>query len=613
MAMRGLKLWQKLGLTEKLNSSTLSGAYHEFGAICHSFRSLCSVAAAQSSSECSARGYRNSDSIKLRSFSSRKENYGAGTEDVRNSKYKRPSGQEQLTFTGTKGKVARDEADLSTSGPEKISSSSRRKEKPSVYTTSDYVDYRGMQLVFLGTSSSIPTLKRNTSCIALRLEGSIFLFDCGEGAVRQILKTPMKHYDIGHIFLTHMHGDHIFGLPGLLCRLGLKEFQNKEPIQIYGPQGLRQWIRTTLKASHARVHPKYVVHELHLRKKSTNVAHSWNYVDANHEDELPGRDIQRSEDGLWQVLNDSKYVVRASFLRHSIPCWGYVVEERTRRGRFDVERARQHGVKPGKFFRMLEAGDSVMLADGNIVYPSDVLGTPRRGRKVVILGDTCDSKSMMAAAQEADVVVHEATVLEQDASEVLQRGHSTARMAGQFARDIKAGTLVLTHFSRKLDGALYVDERSQTRETIGHLVASAQEAFEKDNVIAAEDMMAITIELEDKAPLKDSQHLRPSSESEEAKNPQRKVGRHSTSSDLDDSSSRKDVLGGQSVPSQLEKKASRSSVRRPSSTSEVDQKPFNRSARSRHLSPAQLTDKTVFKNLQKRRASRPPRSSFLSE
>lgn len=156
-------------------------------------------------------------------------------------------------------------------------------------------------------------------------------------------------------------------------------------------------------------------------------------------------------------------------------------------------------------------------------------------------------------------------------------------------------------------------QRSQTRETIGHLVASAQEAFEKDNVIAAEDMMAITIELEDKAPLKDSQHLRPSSESEEAKNPQRKVGRHSTSSDLDDSSSRKDVLGGQSVPSQLEKKASRSSVRRPSSTSEVDQKPFNRSARSRHLSPAQLTDKTVFKNLQKRRASRPPRSSFLSE
>ncbi|KAG6556446.1 hypothetical protein Mapa_002389 [Marchantia paleacea] len=607
MAMRGLKLWRKLGLTEKLNPSVLSGAFHEFGAFHCSLRSLCTLAAAQSSSESSARGYRNSVFIKLSSFSSRKESTGAGTEDVPNPKHKRSPGQEKSTYTGTKGKVARDEADLSTSGPEKSSGSSRRVEKPSVYTTSDFVDYRGMQLVFLGTSSSIPTLKRNTSCIALRL-GSIFLFDCGEGAVRQILKTPMKHYDIGHIFVTHMHGDH----EGLLCRLGLKEFQNKEPIQLYGPQGLRQWIRTTLKGSHARVHPKYVVHELHLRKKSSNVAHSWNFVDANHEDELPGRDIQRSEDGLWQVLNDNKYVVRASFLKHSIPCWGYVVEERTRRGRFDVERARQHGVKPGKFFRMLEAGDSVMLADGKIVYPSDVLGTPRRGRKVVILGDTCDSKSMMAAAQEADVVVHEATVLEQDASEVLQRGHSTAKMAGQFARDIKAGTLVLTHFSRKLDGALYVDERSHARETIGHLVASAQEAFEKDNVIAAEDMMAITIELEDKAPLKDSQHLIPSSESEEAKYPQRRSVRHLTSSDLNESSSRKNVLGGQSVPSQLDQNASRSSVRRPSSTSEVDQKPLKKTARSRHLSPAQLRDKTVFKNLQKRRSSRPRRSSYVS-
>ncbi|CAM6100515.1 unnamed protein product [Calypogeia fissa] len=374
-------------------------------------------------------------------------------------------------------------------------------EKPSVYVTSDYVDHRGMQLVFLGTSSSIPTWNRSTSCIALRLEGSIFLFDCGEGAVRQILRTPVKHYDISNIFITHLHGDHIYGLPGLLCRIGLKEFQSKDPIHIYGPQGLRQWIRSTLNASHARVHPKYVVHEMILKKKASDITQSWNVLEENHADELPGKDIRRSASGLWHIYEDDRYKVTANFLRHTIPCWGYVVEEHPRRGRFQVERALEAGVKPGRYFRMLETGQPVTLACGKVVSPSDVLGPPRRGRKVVILGDTCDPRSMVAAAKEADVVVHEATVLQQDALETSQRGHSTAEMAGEFARTINAGTLVLTHFSRKLDGAVFVDERSRIRNTMEDLVSSAQRSFGKPSVIAAEDFMAITIQLVDKPPV----------------------------------------------------------------------------------------------------------------
>ncbi|KAL2631563.1 hypothetical protein R1flu_016249 [Riccia fluitans] len=569
--MRGLNLWRKLiAADRRFDGGCQRAALPDFRALSCRLRFLCPLALSPNSSKYSSRSYGASAPHTTRASNkvfSTKETGGRKREDV--SKYK-----------------SRGPSNLATS---KLANGvgSRKEEKPHVYVTSDFADYRGMQLVFLGTSSSIPTLWRSTSCIALRLEGSIFLFDCGEGAVRQILKTPMKHYDIGNIFVTHMHGDHIYGLPGLLCRLGLKEFQNKEPIQIYGPQGLRQWIRATLEASHARVHPKYAVHELHLKKKKTNVARSWNYIEGNHEDELPGRDIQRSEDGLWQVMKDDKYTVRAGFLRHSIPCWGYVVEEHTRRGRFDVERARQAGVKPGKYFRMLEAGDSVMLADGTIVYPTDVLGPPRRGRKVVILGDTCDSKSLRAAAMEADVLVHEATVLEQDAAEVLQRGHSTARMAGAFARDIKADSLVLTHFSRKLDGAVFVDERSTVRETMGDLVSSAQEAFEKDNVIAAEDMMAITVQLEDKPPLKDAQNMMhsPSYGQESEAAVQKRVFRHASSSEFD-----KDVV--------LDSKRDEGEL-------------LGKKSRSKRLSPAHLRDKTVFRNLQKRHSSRPRRATSV--
>ncbi|KAL3689447.1 hypothetical protein R1sor_015756 [Riccia sorocarpa] len=568
--MRGLNLWRKVTSTDGFVSALQSAVIYDLSALSRGMRLSRSFSPSSNFSEYSSRSHGTisprTTGASNRAVSTR-ETDGRREEDAPKYKSRMPSR-------------------LATAKPEKVS---RQEKKPHVYVTSDFADYRGMQLVFLGTSSSIPTLRRSTSCIALRLEGSIFLFDCGEGAVRQILKTPMKHYDIGNIFVTHMHGDHIYGLPGLLCRLGLKEFQNKEPIQVYGPQGLRQWIRATLEASHARVHPKYVVHELHLKKRKTNVAHSWNYIEENHEDELPGRDIQKSEDGLWPVMKDDKYTVRAGFLRHSTPCWGYVVEEHTRRGRFDVDRAREAGVKPGKYFRMLEAGDSVMLEDGTIVYPSDVLGPPRRGRKVVILGDTCDSKSLRTAAMEADVLVHEATVLEQDAAEVLQRGHSTARMAGEFAREIRADTLVLTHFSRKLDGALFVDERSSVRETMGDLVTSAQEAFQKDNVIAAEDLMAVTVQLEDKPPLKDAQDPVPSATSREETETaiQPKVFRHSWAEEF-----------GEDVALGSKKDEGGHSSKKP---------------RSRRLSPAQLQDKTVFKNLQKRHSSRRRRATSISE
>ncbi|KAH9307887.1 hypothetical protein KI387_035798, partial [Taxus chinensis] len=234
--------------------------------------------------------------------------------------------------------------------------------KSHVYTTSDFGDHRAMQLVFLGTSSSVPTYNRNNSCIALRLEGSVYLFDCGEGAQKQIIKTPFRQRGVDKIFITHMHGDHLFGLPGVLTGLTICPSRWKNPIEIYGPQGLRNWLRVTLNASHVRVPTKYAVHELISKKdKSTKFSTKSSKNEVLHEDELPGRDIYQSKDGLWDLFSDDKYKVQAGPVKHSIPCWGYVLEEHTRIGRFMVECAEQLGIEPGEKRTLLQEGQSVSV------------------------------------------------------------------------------------------------------------------------------------------------------------------------------------------------------------------------------------------------------------
>eukprot|EP00250_Pteridium_aquilinum_P027012 c34008_g1_i1 orf=85-1278(+) len=351
-----------------------------------------------------------------------------------------------------------------------------------VYVTSDFCDHRGMQLCFLGTSSSIPTLRRNTSCLALRLDGVVYLFDCGEGAQKQLNRTTFRPSSIENIFITHMHGDHIFGLPGLLSGIGMTG-NKSQPINIYGPEGLRTWLRTTLSSCHGRIPSKYTVHELKIGKRPGKKLKQAKEVDM-HRDEFFGQDIFSSSDSLWHLVEDQKYIVKAGLLQHSIPCWGFIVEEQTRPGRFSVERARKLGVKPGHDSALLQQGHSITLQDGQKIIPSDVLDHPRRGRKIVILGDTYDSSSLLSAAEGADVLVHECTILEEDAREAVKRFHSTATMAGKFAKAIGTRCLVLTHFSCKYEARPDRVEAS---------VKAAQIAFGSDKVVAAKDLLAVTV------------------------------------------------------------------------------------------------------------------------
>ncbi|GBG72885.1 hypothetical protein CBR_g12605 [Chara braunii] len=379
-------------------------------------------------------------------------------------------------------------------------------------------DFRGFEVVFMGTASSMPTKFRNTTCIALRLDGTTYLIDCGEGAQRQFTQTEFRPRTIDRIFITHMHGDHIFGLPGVICMIGQQGSPGRPPTQIYGPVGLRAWLRTTLCLSEAGVPNKYAVHELVPpggQRRSTRRGLSMLMEDPPHVDELPGRDIACGGDGLWLVHQDERYVVQAGALRHSVPCYGYVIAERTRPGRFSVEKALAAGVKPGVSYAMLQRGETITLPDGRLVRPMDVLGQSRRGRKAVILGDTCDSRSLLDVAQEADILVHEATLSDDIAGEAMKRGHSTSTMAGNFARAIDARKLILTHFSGKFEGAVnnqrFPDQIQNLNQdqagglgysrSIKDMIRAARQAFGKPDVIAARDLMSVPVFLSDEPPV----------------------------------------------------------------------------------------------------------------
>eukprot|EP00850_Spirogloea_muscicola_P019763 SM000198S05334 [mRNA] locus=s198:71017:85178:- [translate_table: standard] len=376
--------------------------------------------------------------------------------------------------------------------------------------------FQGMELVFLGTSASIPTRSRNSSCVALCLAGTTFLFDCGEGVQRQMAQAPFRPRSIDLIFISHTHGDHVRGkliasecgicmpvlalysgathgmthaagsllftvpcrlLSGLLCMISHTASSDRPPVEIYGPEGLRHWIRTTLKVAGASIRPKYSVHELILREDHRR--RSWcagrdEAVDL-HRDELPGDDIPCSSDGLWDLYEDEQYVVRAGFLRHSIPCWGFVVSEQTRPGRFSIEKAQELRVPPGPAYAQLQKGHNIVLQNGRV-------------------------SSLSVEGRGADVLVHEATLGENLASEASYRMHSTASMAGRFARLLDAEQLILTHFSSRVEGALYSPNK-QTEETVQDMVEAARAAFQSKAVVAARDYMVIPVHLRDDMPL----------------------------------------------------------------------------------------------------------------
>lgn len=271
-----------------------------------------------------------------------------------------------------------------------------------------------MQITFLGTSSGVPTRSRNVSSVALRLpqRAEVWLFDCGESTQHQFLRSEIKSSQIRRIFVTHMHGDHIFGLPGLLASCGMAG-TGQQQIDIYGPPELGKYLDACRRYS--KTQSSYPI-KVHISEPGT-------------------------------VYEDKDYKVSCQRLKHRIPAHGYRIEEKNRTGHFDVKRAATLGIPPGPLYGKLKRGEVITLADGRRVNGADLCGPTILGRKFAYCTDTVFCENAIELATEVDVLVHEATFAHQDAELAYQRMHSTSTMAAQVALAARVKQLILTHFS----------------------------------------------------------------------------------------------------------------------------------------------------------------------
>ena len=278
-----------------------------------------------------------------------------------------------------------------------------------------------LDVVFLGTSGSAPTARRAPSATLVRRGGERLLIDCGEGTQRQLLRSDVGLVDLEEVFLTHLHADHFLGLPGMLKTFALRG--RDVPLSVRGPRGTR-----ALMASMGRL-----IGRLDYEVDIVELA--------------PGEALAR--DG---------YRLQAISVSHGVDAIGYALVEEPRPGRFDVEAADSLKVPPGRERGLLQRGEVVVLADGSVVQPADVLGEARPGRTLVLTGDTAPAPSVVEAAAGADLLVHEATFLADELVRARETGHSTAGEAGLVAREAGVKLLALTHVSSRYGGAAVEEE-----------------------------------------------------------------------------------------------------------------------------------------------------------
>jgi ribonuclease Z len=274
-------------------------------------------------------------------------------------------------------------------------------------------DGAALEITFLGTSSGVPTRSRNVSSVVMKLpqKAELWLFDCGEGTQQQLIKSDLRSSQIRRIFITHMHGDHTFGLMGLLASCGLAG--NVAEIDLYGPPELGEYIKASRRLSHTHFAYPLRIHTV--------------------------------QPGI--VFEDDQFTVSCELLKHRIPAHGYRIVERDRVGQFDVEQAQALGIPFGPLYGKLKNGESITLDDGRVIHGPDLCGPTEIGRKVVYCTDTVICDAAIALADDADVLIHEATFAHADAELAFQRMHSTSTMAAQVAQAANAKTLIMTHFS----------------------------------------------------------------------------------------------------------------------------------------------------------------------
>nr|BCX01864.1 MAG: ribonuclease Z [Bacteroidota bacterium] len=286
-------------------------------------------------------------------------------------------------------------------------------------------------LIPLGTGSAIPTTKRNVSAFALVREGHVLLFDCGEGTQMRLLKAGLKRSRVRHIFISHLHGDHFYGLIGLISSLEL--IQRRDPLYVYGPKGLQAYLDFMFSLSDLQPSYELIVHEV---------------------------DPERFEGGV--LLDTEEYFVEARPLVHRIFCMGFRFQEKPRPGKVNAERARELGITEDWQFKALKAGVPVTLDSGRVVRPEEVVGPPRPGASFVYITDSRFCPNAILLSMDADVLYHEATFSHALQEKAEQTGHATAVEAARVAQAAGVGLLLLGHFSARYgDTSELVEEARQ--------------------------------------------------------------------------------------------------------------------------------------------------------
>jgi ribonuclease Z len=273
-----------------------------------------------------------------------------------------------------------------------------------------------LKLTFLGTGAACPSVERNVSSLALVRDGETLLFDCGEGTQRQMMRYGVT-FAFREIFFTHFHSDHLLGVVGLLRTLGLLnifgEESRKEGLTLYGPKGAQRILAQLLDVGIERV--KFPVEIVELKT---------------------GDVIKRGEYDIVTFPTD-----------HRADTIGFALVEHERLGRFNPDKARALGIPEGPLWGKIHKGETIALPDGRKVAPAELVGAPRRGRKLVISGDTRPCAGLREAARGADLLVHEATFSHEDHARAEETGHSTAREAAELAAGAGVHRLILTHIS----------------------------------------------------------------------------------------------------------------------------------------------------------------------
>jgi ribonuclease Z len=272
-----------------------------------------------------------------------------------------------------------------------------------------------LDIVFLGTSASAPTAQRAPAALLVRRGGDKLLFDCGEGTQRQLMRSTLGLPELQELFLTHFHADHYLGLPGMLKTFSLR--QRELPLTIYGPAGLRD-----------------------LYKSLGRIVGKLSYP-VELEEVRPGEALERDD-----------YRILVFPVHHGVSAVGYAVAEEDRPGEFDSEAADALGIPFGPERGALQRGESITLDDGRVLTPDAVLGPPRPGRRVVIPGDTAPVETVRVLSEGTDVLIHEATFLEDERDRAADTLHSTALQAAEIARDAGVRLLALTHVSPRYFG-----------------------------------------------------------------------------------------------------------------------------------------------------------------